>query len=102
MRAIDDLIRQRDALSAAIAAEQARVQGMTKEQQFAEMLHTRLCHSNHTDGCGWGYETDWKHGVHLDYLERAKSILYGWTKLDPSRDDFMKVFDGLIDKMNGR
>lgn len=25
-------------------------------RELAVLLHSKLCHANHTDGCGWGYE----------------------------------------------
>ncbi|MCM1220658.1 MAG: hypothetical protein NC548_39835 [Lachnospiraceae bacterium] len=50
------------------------------EYQLAIWLHDHLCHSNHTDGCGWSYEIDgirdkWENYVHKEYLEMAKRMM---------------------------
>lgn len=35
--------------------EENRLSALTPERRLAEKLHERLCHWNHTDGCGWFY-----------------------------------------------
>lgn len=51
---------------------------LTIQQQLAEALHSKFCHWNHTDGCGW-YYNDWSDKV-LDrtrviYLDKAIAML---------------------------
>ena len=46
-----------------------------EERDLAEILHDKMCHANHTDGCGWGYESNWQHGVHNEYLTKARRLL---------------------------
>jgi hypothetical protein len=46
--------------------------------ELAELLHKRLCHWNHTDGCSWEYE-DWSnlHGnsARCEFAKKAEKIL---------------------------
>jgi hypothetical protein len=52
------------------------------EQKVAELLHEKLCHFNHTDGCDWHYwswEND-KFGTRKRYMTKAKKLLsHGFT-----------------------
>lgn len=49
---------------------------LTESQRLAETLHTKLCHHNHTDGCGWFYEKWDKPGYsRKEYVEKADKIL---------------------------
>jgi hypothetical protein len=49
---------------------------LTPAQQLAEILHSKICHWNHTDGCGWHYESWINPGYsRKEYLEKAKGIL---------------------------
>ena len=43
---------------------------------MAEELHDWLCHSNHTDGCGWCYES-WEKPGHArrGYVEMAQRVI---------------------------
>jgi hypothetical protein len=47
------------------------------EQELAEILHAKFCHSNHTDGCGWDYETWGYPSSHtrIRYLDKARALL---------------------------
>jgi hypothetical protein len=61
-----------------IDAEKKRLSSMTPEQKLAEALHDAVCTWNHTDGCGWYYET-WKmeRGVnseHARYLKKVRDL----------------------------
>ena len=51
---------------------------MTNAQHIAEIIHERMCHWNHTDGCAWYYDT-WEdeklRGSRQTYFEKAESIL---------------------------
>lgn len=43
--------------------------------ELAELLHNYLCHHNHTDGCGWYYESWDKPGWSKNwYLEKAHKL----------------------------
>lgn len=43
---------------------------------LAELLHSKKCHWNHTDGCGWEYES-WERPGHArnEYLAQAEKLL---------------------------
>ncbi len=46
--------------------------------KLAELIHSKMCRSNHTDGCGWYYEK-WdgfgNNSTRLSYLKKANDIL---------------------------
>jgi DNA-directed RNA polymerase subunit RPC12/RpoP len=45
-------------------------------QAWAELLHSKKCRSNHTDGCSWEYESWDKPGyAHQEYLTKAHKLL---------------------------
>ena len=50
--------------------------------RLAELLHSKLCHWNHTDGCGWHYgawdKIPLEHSRD-EYLRRARRILEDFT-----------------------
>ncbi|MCL1696325.1 hypothetical protein [Lysinibacillus sp. BPa_S21] len=49
---------------------------LTEEQELAELLHSKLCTWNHTDGCAWYYHTnDWTERTHKRYLAKANKLL---------------------------
>lgn len=58
-----------------------QLQKMDSPYILAIILHTSLCHYNHTDGCGWHYTKDtdydaWKTDTtRKKYLEMAKRVL---------------------------
>jgi len=57
-----------------------------KFRRLAEVLHKKLCHSNHTDGCSWMYG-DWSkptyaHGHYYDKAERMYKAGGGRTPED--------------------
>ena len=35
----------------------AKLKSLSPERRIAEFLHEKLCLRNHTDGCGWYYES---------------------------------------------
>lgn len=42
----------------------------------AELLHSKFCHHNHTDGCSWGYkEKNWQAPTHQEYLKKAEALI---------------------------
>lgn len=47
-------------------------------KEFAAKLHDQECRHNHTDGCGWWYETKddrWSGWAHASWLKKANSII---------------------------
>lgn len=61
-------------------------------KQLAIMLHTRLCHANHTDQCGFyyeidGIEDDWTRYTHKTYLEKADNMLKDVKLQVPNKSD---------------
>lgn len=85
MRDIEQEIKDLDVRRAELETRRAELvdemKGLSKlapEQQIAIMLHEKLCHWNHIDGCGWHYEVkkdghDWNGYAHADYLKKAKN-----------------------------
>ena len=56
--------------------EKKRVAALPQDQRVAEKLHAKLCRANHTDMCGWGYESwDGKGYAHNRYLQAAQDLL---------------------------
>jgi len=55
---------------------------MTDDKKLAEILHEKQCNWNHTDGCGWFYES-WDnlstYSARLNYLAKARAILKDFT-----------------------
>ena len=51
-------------------------EALPENKKLAEMLHAKLCHSNHTDGCGWFYG-GWNNmrSSHTAYLEKAERLI---------------------------
>jgi hypothetical protein len=48
----------------------------TIEKEIAELLHSKLCHWNHTDGCNWFYDNgSWNESSRQEYLKKAKNVL---------------------------
>lgn len=47
---------------------------MNGDQALAEIWHEKHCHMNHTDMCGWGYESwtkpGWTRNRYLDAVRR--------------------------------
>lgn len=51
-------------------------ESLPPDKKLAELLHERLCILNHTDGCGWEYESWDNIGYsRKSYLDQAKKIL---------------------------
>ncbi len=51
---------------------------MTEAQELAEALHAHLCSANHTDQCGWTYDTWENQKPHSDrprWLKRAQALM---------------------------
>ena len=43
--------------------------------RVATLLHKKICHSDHTEGCGWYYRKDWSDPQHAQYLAKAEFLL---------------------------
>ena len=56
--------------------EQALFDVKEPKYKLAEIIHDKMCRSNHTDGCGWDYES-WETPSYsrIMYLEKAEHIL---------------------------
>lgn len=71
----------------------------TSTQKIARLLHEQLCNSNHTDQCGWYYETthhglaeDWSRPTHARYLAKAARVeAAGFTYID-----VLRFFEALL------
>lgn len=64
---------------------------MTPAHKMAIVLHKRLCHHDHTEGCDWYYDIkngvhDWNsrhYGSHAEYLQKAEKVIAaGFTLSD--------------------
>ncbi len=56
--------------------EKAKFDAMPERQRLAEIIHEKQCTWNHTDGCGWYYESWEKPGYSRnEYLEKADKLL---------------------------
>jgi hypothetical protein len=78
---LEQIRRLKEELESLEAAEKAESE-LPVEQRLATVLHSIFCHANHTDGCGWFYETEWdalrkwgKGSSHAHYLEWANRLI---------------------------
>lgn len=56
--------------------EQAEFDALPEVNRLAEIIHKKTCRFNHTDGCGWEYESWSKVGTtRLSYVKKAEAIL---------------------------
>lgn len=56
------------------------INSLEPEKQLAIFLHSKLCHNNHNDMCGWFYEIrdiedDWSRYEHQHWLSKAREFL---------------------------
>lgn len=81
---LDKKIKDTRAELEKLEAEKQGYDSLSAEKKLAIELHKQLCHWNHTDGCGWMYESDydpraWARDTRADYLRRAQALLtLGW------------------------
>lgn len=66
---------------------------LPENQRMAILLHDKLCHSNHTDQCGWYYEIDgikhdWTGYAHKTYLEKANKLIESGMTIDVMKTVF--------------
>lgn len=56
--------------------QQNEFNSLPEEQRLAEAMHSKMCHSNHTDMCGWHYESWINPGyAKTEYMKKAQAIL---------------------------
>lgn len=61
---------------ASLKAEQAEFDSLPEVNRLADLIHKKICRSNHTDACGWEYESWSKIGAtRLSYVKKAEAIL---------------------------
>lgn len=64
--------------------------------QLAEIIHTRMCNSNHVDQCSWYYETWANDGYSREkYLIRARKLQDVCREIQVSVDDAIKIIDAM-------
>ena len=68
------------------------------EYQLARELHDKLCRWNHTDGCGWYYETKdgteiWTGHAHDTYLAKARKLIHKCEKSKITVDLALEISD---------
>lgn len=56
--------------------EKKRFDRLKPQYRLADHIHSKMCRHNHTDGCGWFYES-WDNigSSRMSYLRRANKIL---------------------------
>lgn len=60
----------------ALKNKKAELLNLSDDKRLAEHLHEKVCNTNHTDGCGWHYESWSNMGFSRNYyLEKAINIL---------------------------
>lgn len=63
---------------AQLKSEQEEYDLLSEDKKLAEFIHQQTCRFNHTDGCGWYYES-WRQpsstSTRAGYLKKATNIL---------------------------
>ena len=78
------------------ALREEYIQTLPENERLAIWLHSKLCHHNHTDGCGFFYgvhdlEDDWTEYAHAEYLEKANEAL----KVTENMDMIKSIVDAI-------
>lgn len=80
-------LQELERLETEIALRKAKISTLNEKEaeygslySLAVLLHKKLCHANHTDGCSWEYEfrdemPDWNASIHSEYLHKARLML---------------------------
>lgn len=68
---------------------------LSKAQKLAEIKHGLTCKWNHTDGCSWYYDPEWKR-ERLPYLRDAESE--AWVFSDQEVDAMFDEFNGFSER----
>lgn len=73
---IDNEIRELQNQIAKLEARKKELESMPNNHRLAEAIHSKQCHWNHEDGCGWFYE-NWSKPGHAreKYLGKADAML---------------------------
>lgn len=81
-REIDKAIQRLNEEIDQLNAQRKVLNDLGDPMKLADVLHEIDCHWNHTDGCGWYYESwegvaagKWRNGTKEGYLEKAKKVL---------------------------
>jgi hypothetical protein len=73
-------IRAIEAKRAELLLEKQKFEALTDTQKLADLLHTKRCTANHTDGCGWCYESWAKPGYSRNmWWDKADEVLNRMT-----------------------
>jgi hypothetical protein len=75
---IRDIAKERERAQQALSsiATLEKLYAEHPDMELAELLHNITCSANHTDGCGWLYESWEKPGsARLRYQERAQLLI---------------------------
>ena len=60
-----------------------KIPTLTNDQKLATKLHEILCHTDHTEGCSWHYETTWDTPTtRYEYLKLANEMHKIYTGSD--------------------
>lgn len=65
------------------------------EAKLAELMHQKMCHDNHADGCSWLYEKSWADTMHNNYImkiRKMRKILFG-------DGGYMEILFGIINEL---
>ena len=95
---IEDEIEGHEAEIVKLKAQLVELDTMNPDQRLAERLHDTLCHWNHTDGCGWFYETDqpnlskWTMRNHSEYLGHARKLMNFCVNRQIDVDDAFEIY----------
>lgn len=76
IESIDKEIQQLEEKKQELLRKKSELNKLTPAQRLANILHSKQCRWNHTDGCGWDY-TSWGSpcSTRLEYLKKAQAIL---------------------------
>src|SRR5690348_7949896 len=93
--AIQEKITEHQQEIAKLQMEQQRLDSLAPDKRLADALHSKLCHWNHVDGCGWFYEAkdDWDRNSHQMYLIKARELIRKVPDVDVS--DLICVVEAL-------
>jgi hypothetical protein len=79
-RDITDEIDKKRAELKELEAELKNFESLPEECKLADVIHEEMCTHNHTDGCGWHYES-WEEGLKgkgwskTQYIKKARKML---------------------------
>ncbi len=79
-----------------LKARKTELEGMEPAHYLANVLHSRMCHFNHTDQCSWHYEMkngrhEWDKYAHAEYLKKAQHIISFCDRCDISENEALAI-----------